>query len=45
MKFKTIEQMDIPDALSGIIEDARIRVTGYKSSRLYPDDMRFIRIY
>lgn len=45
MKFKTIEQMKIPDAKSGIIEDARIRVTGYKSSKLYPDDMRFVRIY
>ena len=45
MKFKTIEQMDIPDAKSGIIEDARIRVTGYKSSKLYPTDMRFVRVY
>lgn len=45
MKFKTIEQMEIPDAKSGIIEDARIRVTGYKSSKLYPEDMRFIRVY
>lgn len=45
MKFKTIEQMDIPDARFGIIEDACIRVTGYKSSRLYPDEMRFVRIY
>lgn len=32
--------------LSGrIIEDARIRVTGYKSSKLYPEDVRFVRIY
>ncbi|MCS3200674.1 transposase [Candidatus Bacteroides intestinigallinarum] len=34
-----------PDAESGIIEDARIRVTGYKSSKLYPEDMRFVRVY
>lgn len=45
MKFKTIEQMETPDAESGIIEDARIRVTGYKSSKLYPEDMRFVRVY
>lgn len=45
MKFKTVEQMEIPDARSGIIEDARIRVTGYKSSKLYPEDMRFVRVY
>ena len=32
-------------AKSGIIEDSRIRVTGYKSSKLYPDDMRFVRAY
>ena len=45
MKFKTIEQMDIPDVKTGIIEDSRIRVTGYKSSKLYPEDMRFVRVY
>lgn len=45
MKFRTIEQMKIPDDKSGIIEDARIRVTGYKSSKLYPEDMRFVRLY
>ena len=45
MKFMTIGQMEIPDAKSGIIEDSRIRVTGYKSSKLYPDDMRFVRVY
>lgn len=45
MKFMTVEQMEIPDAKSGIIEDARIRVTGYKSSKLYPDDMRLVRVY
>ena len=45
MKFKTIEQMETPNAESGIIEDARIRVTGYKSSKLYPEDMRFVRVY
>ncbi len=37
--------MEIPDAKSGIIEDSRIRVSGYKSSKLYPEDMRFVRVY
>ncbi len=45
MKFATIDQMEIPDAKSGIIEDSRIRVTGYKSGKLYPEDMRFVRVY
>lgn len=45
MKFKTLCQMEIAEATSGIIEDSRIRVTGYKSSRLYPEDMRFVRVY
>ena len=27
------------------MEDSHIRLTGYKSSRLYPDNMRFIRVY
>lgn len=45
MKFKTIEQIDISDAKSNIIEDSRIRVSGYKSSKLYPEDMRFVRVY
>ena len=30
---------------SGILEDSRIRVTGYNSSKLYPEDMRFVRVY
>jgi len=45
MKFTTIEQMAIPDVESSIIEDSRIKVTGYKSSKRYPEDMRFVRIY
>lgn len=47
MKFETIEQMDIPDSdwKSGIIEDSRIRLSGYKSSKLYPENMRFVRVY
>ena len=45
MKFKTIEQMDITDAKTGILEDSRIKVTGYKSSKLYPEDMRFVIEY
>lgn len=45
MKFITVEQMETPDAKSAIIEDSRIRVSGYKSSKLYPEDMRFVRVY
>lgn len=45
MKFDTVEQMDIADVKSGILEDSRIRVTGYNSSKLYPEDMRFVRVY
>lgn len=45
MKFITVEQMEIPDAKSAIIEDSRIRVSGYKSSKLYPEDMRFVLVY
>lgn len=45
MKFDTVEQMDISDVKSGILEDSRIRLTGYNSSRLYPEDMRFVRVY
>lgn len=37
--------MDIPDEKSSIIEDARIKVTSYKSSKLYPEEMRLVRIY
>lgn len=37
--------MEIPDTKSSIIEDTRIRVTGYKSSKLYPEDMRLVRVY
>ncbi|WP_304424965.1 hypothetical protein [Duncaniella muris] len=42
MKFTTIEQLAIPDTTPSIIEDSRIRVTGYKSCKLYPEDMRFV---
>ena len=45
MKFITIEQMGIPTEQSGILEDSRIRVIGHKSSKLYPKDMRLIRLY
>ena len=45
MKFETVEQMDISDVKSGVLEDSCIRVTGYNSSKLYPEDMRFVRVY
>lgn len=45
MKFIAIEQMGIPTEQSGILEDSRIRVIGHKSSKLYLEDMRFIRLY
>lgn len=45
MKFTTLEQKQITAPQSGILEDSRIRVSGYKSAKLYPEEMRFIRIY
>lgn len=45
MQFTTLEQMEIPSAKSGIIEDSRIRATGYWLGKLYPEDMRFVRVY
>lgn len=45
IKFKTLKQMKTEDSKSDIIENARIRVCGYKSSRLYPKNMRFVRVY
>ena len=43
MRFATIKQMEITDSKSRILEGSHIRL--YKSSRLYPDNMRFIRVY
>lgn len=45
MKFITKEQFNLTEENPHILEDARIHVTGYKSKKLYPEDMRFIRIY
>ena len=45
MKFETVKQMDISDVKSGVLEDSHIKVTGYNSSKLYPEDMRFVRVY
>ena len=45
LKFDTVEQMTIPDEKSCILEDSRIKTTGSKSGSLYPEEMRFIRIY
>ena len=45
MKFTTVWQLEIPEAKSDIIEDSLIRVTGYKSRKLYPEDMRFVQVY
>ncbi len=45
MKFDTVEQMEISDVKSVVLEDSRIRVTGYNSSKLYPEYMRFVRVY
>ena len=45
MKFITREQLNLTEENTHILEDARIHVTGYKSKKLYPEDMRFIRIY
>ena len=43
MRFATLKQMEITDSKSRILEGSHIRL--YKSSRLYPDNMRFIRVY
>lgn len=45
MKFTTVWQLEIPEAKSGIIEGSLIRVTGYKSRKLNPEDMRFVQVY
>lgn len=45
LKFGTVEQMTVPDEKSCILEDSRIKTTGSKSGSLYPEEMRFIRIY
>ena len=45
LKFDTVEQMTVPDEKSCILEDSRIKTTGSKSGSLYPEEMRFIRIY
>lgn len=45
MKFITKEQLNLTEENSHILEDSRIHVTGYKSKKLYPEDMRFIRVY
>lgn len=45
LKFSTIEQMAVPDAKSGILEDSRIKASGSKSGNLYPEEMRLVRIY
>ena len=45
MQFATIEQMDIPDARSCILEDSRVKLTSYRSCKLYPEDMRLVRVY
>lgn len=37
--------MDISDVKSSILEDSCLRVTGYNSSKLYPEGMRFVRVY
>ena len=45
MKFKTLAQLQIPEETKGVVEDSRIKVTGHKSYKLYPEDMRFVRVY
>lgn len=37
--------MTIPDMPTSIIEDSQIHVTGYKTCKFYPEDMRFVRVY
>ena len=45
MKFNTVRQMDIPSVKPDILKGSRIGVTGYNSNRLYPEDVRFVRVY
>ena len=45
MKFKTLAQLQISEETKGVVEDSRIKVTGHKSYKLYPEDMRFVRVY
>lgn len=45
MRFTTLEQIAVPAAEKSIIEDARIKVRGYKSASFYHEEMRLIRVY
>jgi hypothetical protein len=45
IRFKTLEQMEIPQSTPNIIEDSCIQLIGPKSSIIYPECMRLIRVY
>lgn len=45
MKFTTLGHIPVRASETGVVEDARIKVTGYKSASLYPKEMRLIRMY
>lgn len=45
MRYETIEVNYNINELAGIIGDEIIRLTGYKSSKLYPDNLRLVKYY
>lgn len=45
MRYETVEVNYNINELAGIVGDETIRLTGYKSSKQYPDDLRLIKYY
>lgn len=45
MRYEAIEVNYNINELAGIIGDEIIRLTGYKSSKLYPDNLRIVKYY
>ena len=45
MRYEAIEVNYNINELAGIIGDEIIRLTGYKSSKLYPDNLRLVKYY
>ena len=45
MRYEAIEVNYNINELAGIIGDEIMRLTGYKSSKLYPDNLRLVKYY
>jgi len=45
MRYEVVDRNYNIDETSGLREDATIRLTGYKSKRLYPDNLRLVTVY